>query len=285
MLWGSLAATNVRASEQPLFWSINRDGAPVGHLLGTIHSEDPRVLEFSDPFLRTLRESRIFAMELVPNLPNLAALAERMKLPPDTTLEALAGPARFKAVADVLNNYGVPTGQARAMRPWAAMMTISVPPPVTGLFMDFSLSLRASGSGAQVIGLESLDEQLAFLEQMELDQQLQLLDYAIEQADRVGPLHDRMVGAYLTNDLHSLYELAMEQLNGLSPAVRELFIDQGIEARNRRMLARILPELEQGGLFIAVGALHLPGDSGLLALLRQRGFVLEPAVWPFSASP
>jgi uncharacterized protein YbaP (TraB family) len=46
----------------------------------------------------------------------------------------------------------------------------------------------------------------------------------------------------------------------------------------------LLPLLENDRVFVAVGALHLPGESGLLALLRQKGFRLEPEPLPFDAS-
>jgi uncharacterized protein YbaP (TraB family) len=46
----------------------------------------------------------------------------------------------------------------------------------------------------------------------------------------------------------------------------------------------LLPLLEKDRVFVAVGALHLPGESGLLALLRQQGFRLEPEPLPFIAN-
>ena len=45
--------------------------------------------------------------------------------------------------------------------------------------------------------------------------------------------------------------------------------------RNRRMVHRILPYLEQGNSFIAVGALHLAGPQGILSLIRQQGYTVE----------
>jgi hypothetical protein len=42
------------------------------------------------------------------------------------------------------------------------------------------------------------------------------------------------------------------------------------------MAQRIIPYLEQGNSFIAVGALHLAGPRGILALLRQSGYTTAP---------
>ncbi len=275
----------VKADENPLFWSVNDSQGQRGHLIGTIHSEDPRVLDFAGPLLEALGASQVFAMELVPDLTNLAALAERMQLPPESSLETIVGPQRLDALQRALGRYGVTPAQVDRMQPWAAMLTLSVPPAQTGLFMDFALSLRASGRGVKVVGLETLDEQLAFLEGMSPQQQLALLDHAIAESPRVQQVHDEMIAVYLANDLGELFKQALASLEDLEASVRDRFLREGIEARNRHMLENMLPLLGQGGAFIAVGALHLPGESGLLELLRQQGYRLEPAGWPFIESP
>ena len=98
----------VASDEQFLFWSIESDNGHAGFLLGTIHSEDPRVLEFTEEFLAALNGSAYFAMELVPNLPTLARLAESMHLPEGIELASIIGEERFAAVSQALSGYGVP---------------------------------------------------------------------------------------------------------------------------------------------------------------------------------
>ena len=72
-----------RSSDRSLFWSIQQQGNNVGYLLGTIHSEDPRVLDFSPALLERLQACDIYAMELVPDIPTLARLSEYMHYPED----------------------------------------------------------------------------------------------------------------------------------------------------------------------------------------------------------
>jgi uncharacterized protein YbaP (TraB family) len=267
-----------------LFWSISGDQGQVGYLLGTIHSEDPRVLEYTESFLEHLRGSQVFAMELVPDLPTLNALTYYMRLPEGEDLASLIGESRYQAVAAALKAYSVPAGQVARMKPWAAMMTLSVPPPRTGLFMDFSLSLRASGNGLQVVGLETLEQQLAFLENMSRDQQIMLLDHAVAEFGQVAAVHLAMVNTYLENDLGQLQAMTTEQMLGLDEATRKYFMEQGIDARNHRMLESLLPHFDKGKVFVAVGALHLPGPQGLVALLRSQGYLLQPLPPPFATS-
>ena len=268
--------------DRALFWSIEKDGKVAGYLLGTIHSEDPRVLEFSEDFLLKLKSNAVFAMEMVPDLPTMARLTEYMRYPPDKTLESVIGTERFERLESALSVYKVPAEFLNRMKPWAAMMTLSTPPPETGFFMDLSLSLRASGYGLKVVGLETLEQQLSFLENMPMAMQLDLLDQAITEFTEVDKAHDEMVAAYLQNNLVELQKISDEQLKAVGDQAGDYFIESGIHARNLRMAESLLPQLEYSKVFVAVGALHLPGEKGLLSILRGQGFKLSPLDMPVS---
>ena len=112
--------------------------------------------------------------------------------------------------------------------------------------------------------------------------QLDLLDQALAEFEQVNAAHEQMVDAYLENNLVSLQALSDEQLEGVSDEAADYFIESGIHARNQRMLESLLPHLENNRVFVAVGALHLPGEQGLLNLLRQQGFELSPLELPFA---
>ena len=270
--------------DRSLFWSVQKNDQPAGYLLGTIHSEDPRVLDFSAAFLEDLKANDVFAMELVLDVHTLQRLTEYMHYPPGQGLESVIGIERFQSLEAVLADYQVPEGQVSRMKPWAAMMTLSTPPPDTGFFMDLSLSLRAAGNGLKVVGLETLEQQLSFLENMPLPMQLSLLDQAIAEAGHVAVVHKQMVDAYLENDLVALQSLSDEQLQAVEKSASDYFIESGIHARNHRMAESLLLQLESKRVFVAVGALHLPGEQGLLNILRQHGYVLAPMPIPFSTT-
>jgi uncharacterized protein YbaP (TraB family) len=275
-------AEAVQQADHALFWSIQKDGEPAGYLLGTIHSEDPRVLDFSEEFIRRLNGNDIFAMELVPDLSTLARLAEYMHYPQGQTLESVIGVERFDHLVSALSTYRIPAEFINRMKPWAAMMTLSTPPPETGFFMDLSLSLRASGSGLKVVGLETLEQQLSFLENIPMLMQLYLLDQALAEFGQVREAHDEMVGAYLENNLAELQALSDQQLRAVGGEASDYFIESGIRARNIQMIESLVPHLESNRVFVAVGALHLPGEEGLLNLLRRHGFGLHPLEMPFA---
>lgn len=258
-----------------VFWSVTDDHGNQNWLLGTVHSEDPRLLEFRPELLDALQASERLALELVPDAGMLDALNQAMHYDSDR-LEQVLGSELYAEVVDLLEqHYGMGEPAVRRMRPWAVAMTLSIPAPQTGLFMDLALSFRASGMGLEVMALETLDEQLGFLQGFDEDSQVEMVRQAVEDFDRMDDLFEALIGAYLDGDLDRLEALSRQEFDRMGSEIAEHFEQVGLVERNQHMVERALPYLREGGLVIAVGALHLPGEDGLIELLRTEGFAVE----------
>lgn len=266
----------VCTAQAQVFWSVVSPQDGRNWLLGTVHSEDPRLLDFPPALTEALEEARILALELMPDAQMIGQLNQAMQLPNDERLDELIGPELYRRVVEILGAYGIGEPAVRRLRPWAVAITLSVPPPETGIFMDLALAFRAVGQGTEVISLETLDEQLDFLTGLGRDAHVAMVRQAVADFDRGRELFEALIGAYLERDLEELKRLADRELAGMSPEVQEHFRQEGLVERNRRIVERALPELEQGNLLIAVGTLHLPGEDGLIELLRERGYRVEP---------
>jgi uncharacterized protein YbaP (TraB family) len=94
-----------------------------------------------------------------------------------------------------------------------------------------------------------------------------------------------MVDAYLSGELSAITRISDEQFAELDPDIREYFLSLGIQERNRRMTGNLVLLFQDSQVFAAVGALHLPGPHGLIALLREQGYSLTPLPSPFQARP
>lgn len=269
-LWAAASAASAQ-----VFWSVSDADGRQNWLLGTVHSEDPRLLEFPEELLQALSEADRLALELVPDASMLGRLNEAMHYRNGRLDEVIGGELYAEVVELMEREYGMGEPAVRRLRPWAAAMTLSLPPPQTGLFMDLALSFRASGMGKEVLALETLDEQLAFLEGLEESLQIELLRQAVADHARIPELFDQLISTYLSGDLDQLERQSFEQLREMDAAIVEHFNQVGLVDRNRVMLERARPWLDEGGLIIAVGALHLPGDDGLIELLRAEGFRVE----------
>jgi len=263
------------AASAQVFWLVSDDDGRENWLLGTVHSEDPRLLDFRPELIDALRQSQRLALELVPDSAMLERLNQAMHFDRPGLPEVLDDKLYQDVVALMERQYGMGEPAVARMRPWAVAMTLSLPPPETGLFMDLALSFRALGMGKEVVALETLDEQLAFLTGLSESAQISMIRQAVADFDRIPELFDELITTYLSSDLAALERVSFEQLDELDPEVRQHFIEVGLVERNRVMLERSMPYLEQGGLIIAVGALHLPGEHGLIELLRSEGFRVE----------
>ncbi|MGK7295977.1 MAG: TraB/GumN family protein [Candidatus Wenzhouxiangella sp. M2_3B_020] len=278
--WRTTTALIVVAVSLPLnaqvFYEIVAPDGSRDWLLGTVHSEDPRVLDFPPVVEQALRQAEVVALELLPDGEMLRRLEQAMTLPDGERLQDRLDPPLYRRVARALEQDGVEPGRISRLRPWAAAMTLAQPPTETGTFMDLALAERAVLSGSAVVALESLDTQLEFFAGLGEAAHVELLEAALAVRASRTESFEELLSAYLGGDLDRLRDLAREQLAGTPDSLIRRFTERGLRARNRRMMRTAAPLLARETVLIGVGALHLPGPCGLLALLRERGYSVRP---------
>lgn len=240
-------------------------------LFGTMHSDDPRVTELPAAVQRTFDASAAVVLELVPDARTARASAEAMMLAPGRGLSDLLPAELFRRTRAALRRHGVRARSAERLTPWAAVVMLSVPRARSGAVLDVVLYRRALAGGKPVQGLETGGEQFAAFDALSLGEQIALLEDTLAARERFSVLFAALIDAYLARDLAGLHQLGERLLaedEALDAALREALIGR----RNERMLERLLPMLAEGGRFVAVGALHLPGEEGLLARLDALGY-------------
>lgn len=265
------------AQEQALLWRITVPGqSSPAYLFGTIHSEDARVLELPVEVEDALQASSHFVMELVPDAAVSQRLTERMLLPDGQTLSALLTSTLYTETLRAVAAHGIPAEAAKRMRPWALVMILNMPRVQTGHYLDLQLYEIAVAAQKQTSGLETADEQIDALDQLSMRMQIELLRHTVEHYEQLPQLTEALLDAWLRRDLEELQRLGDASNEGLPGEIEQALHQSLLEQRNVRMVERMTPRVAEGGVFVAVGALHLPGAQGLIALLRQRGFTLRP---------
>jgi uncharacterized protein YbaP (TraB family) len=96
----------------------------------------------------------------------------------------------------------------------------------------------------------------------------------LKLGDRADDVIETMVGLYLAGDTGMFWPFFRAVLPGAGQGGYAAFEQTMVTARNRTMAERALPFLEKGKAFIAVGALHLPGEAGIVELLRKDGYTV-----------
>jgi uncharacterized protein YbaP (TraB family) len=271
----SAATTPGAVSSAGLLWRIHAPGRRPSHLLGTIHSEDPRVTRLRAAVADALDRCDRFVMEMKLDSDAFMQFGTSMMLAPDSDLKSLIGGKLFDRVVQAMAAYGMPEQVVLQLKPWAIIAVLSMPQSKGGMILDLVLYQRATGQGKPASGLESAGEQLAVFEGLSLQDQIELLEMTLENLPSQPQLFERLIEAYAADDLQRLTEIAsLDNEQSRSASARRFMIRLN-DDRNRRMVQRIIPYLEQGNTFIAVGALHLAGPRGILALLRQQGYTAE----------
>ncbi len=270
------------AGERPygdgLLWRVERADRAPSHVFGTMHTADRQVVALPMAVAETLDGAESLVLEIIMTVEVRGRLAQAMVLPNGTDLAAVAGAERFARVLEAGARYGIPGAQLRLMKPWALTMFLSLPPSefrrqaAGGRPLDQVLQDRAQDRGAVLYGIETPAEQVAILAELADETQLALLDAAIEANPRIESIFETMKRAYLARDLAALHRLADEMADGSDRDLQQLFMDRMVDRRNERMVERLAPRLAEGNAFVAVGALHLSGERGILKLLEDRGY-------------
>jgi uncharacterized protein YbaP (TraB family) len=268
-------APTVAPSRSGLLWRIQAAGNQPSYLLGTIHSTDPRVTRLRPAVAGALDGSDRFVMEMKLDTEAFMQFGTSMMLGSDNDLESLIGKKLFDQVVTAMAAYGAPELVVHQLKPWVVVAMLSMPVPDGGLILDLVLRQRATGHGKPATGLESAGEQLAVFEGLSLEDQIELLEMTLKSLPSQPQMFEQLIEAYAADDLDRIAEIAqLDYLQSRSGSARR-FMTRLNDDRNRRMVGRIIPYLEQGNSFIAVGALHLAGPKGILSLIRQRGYQVE----------
>lgn len=259
-------------SQAGLLWRISTNNRRVSYLLGTIHSEDPRVTRLKPAVIKALDASDRFVMEMILDTEAFMQFGAVMMLDAGTDLEKLVGADTYGRVVSAMADYGMPEQAVRRLKPWVVIAMLSMPKSEGGQILDLVLYQRATSQGKPASGLESAAEQLAVFEGLPIQDQIELLKMTLKQLPKQPRIFEALIEAYAADDLNRIAGIAkLDPAQERSASARKFMIRLN-DDRNRRMVQRMVPYLEMGNTFIAVGAMHLAGPRGILALIRQKGY-------------
>lgn len=193
--------------------------------------------------------------------------------PQGVTLSSLLDAETQEKLAEVAPTVGASPAMLEPMRPWLAQLVLAVGQlqmlgfdPNAGV--EIALIAAAAESETQMGYFETAEQQIRFFADLPDDIQIAAFSKGLEQMERTPELVDDLVRAWAVGDLQELDR----QINGEMRADTPEIHDAIIVRRNRDWVPQILEILDGEGVsFIAVGAGHLPGEDGVVELLRAQG--------------
>ncbi len=277
------------AGHAQLLWKVSGNGlGRPSYIFGTYHMAPSsmidriagidQAIEACDVVVGEVEKDSLMSSEVQ------ARMAKAMMAPSDSTLDKLLSPQGYAIVEKVFNKYfgtmGVKLSQMKNLKPSAistqmqAMQAIKYFPNFNANdLIDVAVQARANDEGRPSMGLESVQEQIDLLFNGPLTEQAQGLLEACKQDEFFQAQSVALADAYMAQDLNKLFAVMTDATKGDSEEIMEMLIYK----RNRNWAQKLNVMMPERAMLVCVGAGHLPGDKGLLQLLRNMGYTVEPA--------
>jgi uncharacterized protein YbaP (TraB family) len=293
---GLAAAESARADDlvngDGLLWRIEKPRLAPSYLFGTIHSTDEAALEIARRAAQSINGAKVVATEVGGPIDAIekanitaATLASALDRDHDTFEGAIAPEDREK-IEKFITRLGYPAAFAHHLKLWFLAVLTGLPKCEAereGLNLpevDQFLAETARDLGVKVIGLETTEEQLAAIANLRPQVAATLLTLTARDPGLNDDLYATTLRLYRESRPAEIVPIA-DALGGLSEAERaaqDEFMRALLQNRNAIMAERAAPLLASGGAFIAVGALHLAGKTGLVEQFRADGYTVTK-VW------
>ena len=282
-----LVATTLGAQAQ-LLWKVSGNGLQEpSYIFGTYHLSSPGIKDSIAALPQVQQDVRQVYGELVmadmmkPEF--LMQMQQQMMLPADTTLRSLFTPEEFEVVARTVTEYlKADIALLDRMKPAALFQQLTVlfymkhtPGYNPQEQLDASFQQEAAKAGKKVGGLETAQSQVDILFNKPLRRQAEDLYCFVSDPDKAERQAKELIAAYAAQDLDKMLRL-MEEKEGTScdPTPEEMA--QLLYDRNQAWAKQMPAIMQRASTLFVVGAGHLPGDKGVLSLLKSQGYDVKP---------
>jgi uncharacterized protein YbaP (TraB family) len=275
----SSAAAVAQSGAKSFLWKV-QSGSAVLYLAGSVHALTAANYPLNPAYQRAFDASgalveEIDLSEADPLSGGLTLLAKGMYTDGRTFSTAVSKETAAK-VAARLTNSPFALDLIQPMKPWMVMMLLETLELQAGGF-DANLGLdkffydKATAAKKTVIGLETAASQIDRFDKMPDAVQEQMLVSALAEKDAERANLSALISAWQRGDAPAMEQLMLQSFQGNNAAYASL-----ITERNRNWM----PQLEAcfrrpSPCFVIVGAAHVIGPDGLLAMLRQKGYKIE----------
>jgi uncharacterized protein YbaP (TraB family) len=260
--------------ERGLLWRVSAKKAAASHVYGTIHVTDPRLARLPAPVHRAFDHARALMLEYVPDGYAKQRFLEAAMFLDGQTLEAKIGAEDFERAYRHLAQIGLTRDFVNKMKPWGVLLNLQNPKGAEGSSLDSQLLELALGRRMPLSQIEGVEEQIFTFDEFPMDSQVALLKHSLAHEPELLALGERTFEAYLAGDLAGIWRLR-EQFAQRHPEIaahQAVMNKRVVHDRNVVMAFRMQRELRRGNAFVALGALHLYGEQGVLARLEADGY-------------
>jgi hypothetical protein len=256
-----------------------------------MHVSDPRVTDLPKEAKAAYDASNTVILESDEILDQQAASLKLFAKPDlmmfsdSKTINDYLSPEDRKVLEKGLMDRGVPLASVVKMKPYiltamVALSTCELSRKAKGAaFLDMKLAMDAKAAGKQVRGVETLQEQIEAMASLPMDFHVRSLVSAVRYPQYTSDMMETTLQLYLHGRIGMVFPAGTyfaPEKSASDFKDMALFEERLITTRNHHMADRADPMLARGNVFMAVGALHLIGDQGVVELLKQKGYKATP---------
>jgi len=261
-------------------WSVS-DGRTTLYIGGTVHllrsADYPLPHEFDRAYERS--DYLVFETDIaaVRSDAFAAALMKKMLLPRDKTLKTVLAPATYRILQEYLSSEHYPQTMFEHLQPWGVMLTLTQLQlekyGIDQSGVDAYYGERAIREGKPCRFFETPEEQIDIITTIGAGEEDAMILQTIEEMKMLPEMMTWMVRDWREGNMHRIHKELVETMEQESPQTYRTILS----GRNEQWLLKLAALMDEGktGL-ILVGAMHLPGNGGLLERLRRLGYRVEP---------
>jgi len=266
-----------KQEENSLLWRISGNGLPkTSYLFGTLHSLCRRDASLSDSVRFAIKTSEKVYLEIDQTDRSLKQIQSLMKMQNDTTFADLLNEKDYESLKRVFkkNDKIIPFSILKKYKPYLAynLLPAYVKYCITSISMEKLIVRQAKRNNKPIAGLETVEELTAIFDELSYKTQAEEL---VKRINMIGDRDEAKVKKIW--DIYENQNLGdIEKLIELTDIGLPDFLNGLIYNRNHKWAEQLQTLLPKESLLIAVGVWHLPGQKGLINLLRQKGYTVEP---------
>ena len=278
-------AAQTTAADNGLLWEISGKGlTKPSYLFGTFHLLNDSYLPQKQALaLEKFQQADGVVVEIVPDTPAMMQAQMKMLMPNNRLSNLLDSTEYSLIAAEVKQHMGMEITALEQIMPMGLSIfftivyskeVIPILENYTGVPLDIYFGQTGQATGKTVTALETVGEQFDLLfGKFTPEEQADQLVEMIQKREIARSTLQEIADNYLQSDLQGILDVS-ERMQKEMPAYGSM--EYITTDRNKKWMEKLPALLQQGSLFIAVGALHLPGKEGLIDLLRKAGYSVKP---------
>lgn len=274
ILFLSSGISYLQAQEGSLLWKVSGNGLKKeSYLFGTIHLICKEDFLMDGRIIEAFDKSEKLVMELDMSDPQLMTRLQQVSMNPGMkNIQSEMNPEDAEILDGFLmKNYGAGLAQLGILKPFvlSSMALIKTIPCEEPESYERFFTAKSTESQKPILGLESPEYQISIFDQIPTEIQIGELVKMLKE-DSGTKDFNQMAKIYLTENVEKLYELMNSE--DMMAEYGELILDN----RNKTWIPILEEEMKSNSLFVAVGGGHLGGKNGVISLLKNAGYKVEP---------